>query len=293
MQWKIVLVPSTGFSYLNLIETAKDTGLMLFSSSPRGSLISIAKKEAMKEVMNNVLVPSTGFSYLNTRKSDSGTARIKFSSPPRGSLISIQTNIVYMANTMDVLVPSTGFSYLNLRSCSGSASTNLFSSPPRGSLISMVICVIGNTCTTGSRPLHGVLLSQLYNTTCMAIVATVLVPSTGFSYLNFNTSHKFREIIMFSSPPRGSLISIIAKTIWSLFLIPSSRPLHGVLLSQFALLYSDDSLFICSRPLHGVLIFQSCPLHLSKHKAFIPHLRGKPANERNLNIKLDHTDHKA
>ena len=48
-----------------------------------------------------------------------------------------------------------------------------------------------------------------------------------------------------------------------------------------------------SRPLHGVLISQSCPLHLPKHKAFIPHLRGKPANERNLNIKLDHTDHKA
>ena len=42
----------------------------------------------------------------------------------------------------------------------------------------------------------------------------------------------------------------------------------------------------CSRPLYGGLLSQSCPLHLPKHKAFIPHLRGKPANERNLNIKL-------
>ncbi len=41
-----------------------------------------------------------------------------------------------------------------------------------------------------------------------------------------------------------------------------------------------------SRPLYGGLLSQSCPLHLPKHKAFIPHLRGKPANERNLNIKL-------
>ena len=43
---------------------------------------------------------------------------------------------------------------------------------------------------------------------------------------------------------------------------------------------------INSRPLYGGLLSQSCPLHLPKHKAFIPHLRGKPANERNLNIKL-------
>ena len=78
----------------------------------------------------------------------------------------------------------------------------------------------------------------------MAIVATVLVPSTGFSYLN-ETKKAYYEYLL------------------------GSRPLHGVLLSQY------------------------CPLHLSKHKAFIPHLRGKPANERNLNIKLDHTDHKA
>ena len=64
----------------------------------------------------------------------------------------------------------------------------------------------------------------------------VLVPSTGFSYLNS---------------------------------VPCSHPPF-----QFS-----------SRPLHGVLLSQYCPLHLLKHRAFIPHLRGKPANERNLNIK--------
>ena len=48
-----------------------------------------------------------------------------------------------------------------------------------------------------------------------------------------------------------------------------------------------------SRPLHGVLLSQYCPLHLLKHRAFIPHLRGKPANERNLNIKLVYNIHKA
>ena len=164
MQWKIVLVPSTGFSYLNLIETAKDTGLMLFSSSPRGSLISIAKKEAMKEVMNNVLVPSTGFSYLNTRKSDSGTARIKFSSPPRGSLTSI------CAPAPD----------LRLQTC--------------------------------SRPLHGVLLSQWLSALLVTPAPQVLVPSTGFSYLNYTIQLVWLLLPLFSSPPRGSLISILSLT---------------------------------------------------------------------------------
>ena len=72
-----------------------------------------------------------------------------------------------------------------------------------------------------------------------------------------------------------------------------SRPLYGVsYLNLEGATLVKKSLVIFSSPLRG-LLSQSCPLHLPKHKAFIPHLRGKPANERNLNIKLDHTDHKA
>ena len=65
-----------------------------------------------------------------------------------------------------------------------------------------------------------------------------------------------------------------------------SRPLYGVsYLNLEGATLVKKSLVIFSSPLRG-LLSQSCPLHLPKHKAFIPHLRGKPANERNLNIKL-------
>ena len=65
-----------------------------------------------------------------------------------------------------------------------------------------------------------------------------------------------------------------------------SRPLYGVsYLNLEGATLVKKSLVIFSSPLQG-LLSQSCPLHLPKHKAFIPHLRGKPANERNLNIKL-------
>ena len=216
-----------------------------------------------------------------------------FSSPPRGSLISIHENLTAELPGSSSR-PLHGVLLSQFKPILFIWQTRwMFSSPPRGSLISICAPAPDLRLQTCSRPLHGVLLSQWLSALLVTPAPQVLVPSTGFSYLNFNTSHKFREIIMFSSPPRGSLISIIAKTIWSLFLIPSSRPLHGVLLSQFALLYSDDSLFICSRPLHGVLLSQYCPLHLLKHRAFIPHLRGKPANERNLNIKLMYNIHKA
>ena len=115
-------------------------------------------------------------------------------------------------------------------------------------------------------------------------------------------------ISKFSSPLRGSLISINKIRGYQQTL--DSRPLYGGLLSQsityMTMEYQKDILVpstgvsylnelklkeknttkINSRPLYGGLLSQSCPLHLPKHKAFIPHLRGKPANERNLNIKL-------
>ena len=72
-----------------------------------------------------------------------------------------------------------------------------------------------------------------------------------------------------------------------------SRPLYGVsYLNPIQIFFANDSEVIFSSPLRG-LLSQSCPLHLPKHKAFIPHLRGKPANERNLNIKLVYNIHKA
>ena len=97
----------------------------------------------------------------------------------------------------------------------------------------------------------------------------VLVPLSGFSYLNRN----------------------ILKDLQVTYdvLVPLSGFSYLNLMKEFQELEEEKR----SRPLIGVLLSQSCPLHLPKHKAFIPHLRGKPANERNLNIKLDHTDHKA
>ena len=108
----------------------------------------------------------------------------------------------------------------------------------------------------GSRPLLGVLLSQFY----------VEVPKT-----------EIQEV--FSSPPRGSLISIRLDQSDEKFLrqvlVPSSgflyfnfkkqtneyghyssRPLHGVLIFQLGCLFYCTEGRICSRPLHGVLIFQ-------------------------------------
>ena len=112
-----------------------------------------------------------------------------------------------------------------------------------------------------------------------------LVPSTGVSYLNYTLNKSSNNDLEFSSPLRESLISIYdrdecGKQIWNI-LVPSTGVSYlnrNMILNQFVN-YN-------SRPLYGGLLSQSCPLHLPKHKAFIPHLRGKPANERNLNIKL-------
>ena len=169
-----------------------------------------------------------------------------------------------------------------------------FSSPPRGSLIS--ISNLKNNKTTYwqcSRPLHGVLLSQYREECANGDVGQVLVPSTGFSYLNIVKNVPTVMSVKFSSPPRGSLISIwleksIRKQDMKIVLVPSTgfSYLNSVPCSHPPFQFS-------SRPLHGVLLSQYCPLHLLKHRAFIPHLRGKPANERNLNIKLVYNIHKA
>ena len=86
----MVLVPSTGFSYLNHIDGHKKTNMEMFSSPPRGSLISICEINGCMGHMGRILVPSTGFSYLNVLASVVGAGIGLFSSPPRGSLISIR-----------------------------------------------------------------------------------------------------------------------------------------------------------------------------------------------------------
>ena len=132
----------------------------------------------------------------------------------------------------------------------------MFSSPPRGSYISMMYYNIVERQQASSRPLHGVLLSQ----SCLQILPqvllqafsspprgslismkimlfnkpsdmTVLVPSTGFSYLN-----KLKNAVSVQ--------------------LLRSRPLHGVLLSQSAYNRLPSTLLNCSRPLHGVLLSQ-------------------------------------
>ena len=164
MQWKIVLVPSTGFSYLNLIETAKDTGLMLFSSPPRGSLISIHE---------NLTAELPGSS----------------SRPLHGVHLSQFKPILFIWQTRW-----------------------MFSSPPRGSLISICAPAPDLRLQTCSRPLHGVLLSQWLSALLVTPAPQVLVPSTGFSYLNNGKDGYSVLVSSFSSPPRGSLISILSLT---------------------------------------------------------------------------------
>ena len=87
-------------------------------------------------------------------------------------------------------------------------------------------------------------------------------PLYGVSYLNLEGATLVKKsLVIFSSPLRGLLSQYDYETAKEMFKKLFSSPLRG-------------------------LLSQSCPLHLPKHKAFIPHLRGKPANERNLNIKL-------
>ena len=113
-----------------------------------------------------------------------------------------------------------------------------FSSPYRGSLISIHLKhPMQQLKMISSRPLHGVLLYQYREECATGDVGQVLVPSTGFSYLNMtgkvnqktrheNSSRPLHGVLLsqfcamlpssfpvqFSSPPRGSLISILSLT---------------------------------------------------------------------------------
>ena len=116
--------------------------------------------------------------------------------------------------------------------------------------------------TSSSRPLIGVLLSQ--STEDLRYKAEI----SSRPLISIEAGADTDNSVVFSSPYRGSLISMY----WCM---------------------SDEIGHEGSRPLIGVLLSQYCPLHLLKHRAFIPHLRGKPANERNLNIKLVYNIHKA
>ena len=118
-----------------------------------------------------------------------------------------------------------------------------------------------------SRPLYGGLLSQ-YIKRNGDIQKHDSRPLYGGLLSQWKYDFESIRKLQFSSPLRGSLISILKK-------IAKEHDVKN------------------SRPLYGGLLSQSCPLHLPKHKAFIPHLRGKPANERNLNIKLVYNIHKA
>ena len=84
----MVLVPSTGFLYFNL--------LLVF----------------YLPVLTTVLVPSTGFLYFNKERPYVIISNPMFSSPPRGSYISIRKAVRIMFLLL-VLVPSTGFLYFN------------------------------------------------------------------------------------------------------------------------------------------------------------------------------------
>ena len=163
----------------------------MFSSPPRGSLISICEINGCMGHMGRILVPSTGFSYLNVLASVVGAGIGLFSSPPRGSLISIRWKEKNM-----------------------SENEKKFSSPPRGSLISMKLSV--TRCIrpwNRSRPLHGVLLSQCDSISrfkswyqCSRPLHGVLLSQCEYFLISSAL------VMQFSSPPRGSLISILSLT---------------------------------------------------------------------------------
>ena len=168
-----------------------------------------------------------------------------------------------------------------------------FSSPPRGSLISIVeIKVVAVLDVEFSSPPRGSLISIRRKGWLLPWAAWVLVPSTGFSYLNQRKMAK-RIALHRSRPLHGVLLSQCLETwlsVWCFYvLVPSTGFSYLNKLKRELKLKGKKR----SRPLHGVLLSQYCPLHLLKHRAFIPHLRGKPANERNLNIKLVYNIHKA
>ena len=87
----MVLVPSTGFLYFNLIYVIPNR-------------------------KSYVLVPSTGFLYFNMLWSTEGCAGKKgFSSPPRGSYISISTWLLYLRSCIKFSSPPRG-SYISIES---------------------------------------------------------------------------------------------------------------------------------------------------------------------------------
>ena len=113
----------------------KEMEILLFSSPPRGSYISIIDDELFIEYLG-VLVPSTGFLYLNQEVFMDRQMNIAFSSPPRGSYISIEKYFIFTTDITGFSSPPRG-SYISIAYKFGKRFKVEFSSPPRGSLISM------------------------------------------------------------------------------------------------------------------------------------------------------------
>ena len=120
-----------------------------------------------------------------------------------------------------------------------------------------------------SRPLHGVLIFQFMNLLQMNFTLLVLVPSTGFLYFNMLWSTEgCAGKKGFSSPPRGSYISI---STWLLYLrscIKFSSPPRGSYIS-ISRIRCISKCSYCSRPLHGVLIFQSRKIQATQNIKFV------------------------
>ena len=157
--------------------------ILLFSSPPRGSYISIIDDELFIEYLG-VLVPSTGFLYLNQEVFMDRQMNIAFSSPPRGSYISIEKYFIFTTDITGFSSPPRG-SYISIAYKFGKRFKVEFSSPPRGSYISIRKLFIEkrNECLFSSPP-RGSLISMKIMLFNKPSDMTVLVPSTGFSYLN-------------------------------------------------------------------------------------------------------------
>ena len=218
-------------SYISIrIDTGTKQSSDTFSSPPRGSYISIYELitdelySACSRPLHGVLI----FQYSNTYSSIFHAR----SRPIHGVLIFQCTLINEYRTVSIVLVPSTGFLYFNPDPLPPNAAIPKCSRPLHGVLIfqSCFYCFyVGSLC---SRPLHGVLIFQFNELYEISGSCNVLVPSTGFLYFNLiyvipnrksyvlvpSTGFLYFNMLWstegcagkkgFSSPPRGSYISI-------------------------------------------------------------------------------------
>ena len=157
---KFVLVPSTGFSYLNRSIKLTTKPEEYTRSRP---LIGVLLSQYSWEICRNL--------------------QIKFSSPYRGSLISMIVWILMI-------------------------SASMFSSPYRGSLISIMKWNIVHECDNEfSSPYRGSLISIEQSFDTLRFHIPVLVPLSGFSYLNRTSCSRHSRDHHGSRPLIGVLLS--------------------------------------------------------------------------------------